>query len=135
MRQRTAKLQFFIDDWLRDRNSTKVLEAGCGSVTHIDFKHHAYIVGIDNSQKQLERNSYLHEKILGDIQYYDFQASTFDIVVCWDVLEHLEKPELALQNFLRVLNQKWNYYRSRAECNVPQRIADKIYSVLDSCFC
>lgn len=105
MRQRIAELQSFINDWLRDRDNIKVLEAGCGSVTHIDFKHHAYIVGIDISQKQLERNPYLHEKILGDIQYYDFQASAFDIVVCWDVLEHLEKPELALQNFFRVLNQ------------------------------
>jgi SAM-dependent methyltransferase len=105
MRESIAKLQSFIDDWRRDRDSIKVLEAGCGSLTHIDFKHRAYIVGIDISQKQLERNFYLHEKILGDIQYYDFQSSTFDMIVCWDVLEHLEKPELALQNFFRVLNQ------------------------------
>ena len=77
----------------------KVLEAGCGSTSRLHFQKEVYMVGIDISEKQLERNANLNEKILGDIQDYDFQSDSFDVIVCWDVLEHLPKPENALRRF------------------------------------
>ena len=42
---------------------------------------------------------------LGDIQTYDFKDKEFDVIMCWYVLEHLQKPELALQNFSRALKK------------------------------
>jgi SAM-dependent methyltransferase len=99
-------LQQVIDKLLNNRQNLKVLEAGCGSATEIKIPEDAYFVGIDISEKQLERNSLLKEKILGDIQSYDLPASDFDVIVCFYVLEHVPKPELALKNFLRSIKEE-----------------------------
>lgn len=62
-----------------------VLEAGCGSTSHIDLGDKCRLTGIDISENQLRRNAYLDERILGDIQSYHWTVSRFDTVVCWDV--------------------------------------------------
>jgi SAM-dependent methyltransferase len=92
-------LQALVDRELSSKGSVCVLEAGCGSASHLDFGHGARLVGIDISQRQLDRNALLHEKILGDIQHYKLGSEKFDVIVCWDVLEHLPLPELAMRNF------------------------------------
>ena len=33
-------------------------------------------------------------EIKGDVQAHDFPADSFDVIFCWDLLEHLPKPEL-----------------------------------------
>jgi 2-polyprenyl-3-methyl-5-hydroxy-6-metoxy-1,4-benzoquinol methylase len=96
-----APLQVKIDQELRGNAKARVLEAGCGSASHINFPGDSYLIGIDMSEKQLDRNSHLHEKIVGDLQYYELPERSFDAIVCWDVLEHLEFPEKALQKFSR----------------------------------
>ncbi len=63
----------------------------------------AHIVGIDISAQQLEANTVLDEKILGDIQDYPLSECAFDMVICWDVLEHLDRPADALRNFSQAL--------------------------------
>ena len=74
-----------------------MLEAGCGSSSHFDPGPGARLVGIDISAKQLDRNTALDEKIVGDIQALDLGGRQFDVVVCWDVLEHLPQPKRALE--------------------------------------
>ncbi len=82
----------------------KVLEAGCGeTASPIGLGDEAFIVGIDVSERQLARNSWAHQKILGDIQTYDFPKAEFDVVVSWDVLEHVSKPELALARLAKTV--------------------------------
>ena len=71
----TARLQAFIDTFASDRSSLKVLEAGCGALTHIALPSEAYIVGIDISKDQLDRNENLKETIHGDIQCCDLPES------------------------------------------------------------
>ncbi len=106
LREEIVKLQSFIDETLHSKTSIKLLEAGCGSASILNFdKFKAYIVGIDISQQQLKRNSILNEKILGDIQEYEFQPSVFDAIVCWDVLEHLPRPQKALDNFVKAVKE------------------------------
>src|SRR3972149_2364697 len=100
----TATLESIVDGFLTGRNHVRILEAGCGSMSHFKYKKNAYLVGIDISQEQLDKNTMLDEKILGDIQDGSLPASSFDLIVCWDVLEHLTKPELALKNFTRSVN-------------------------------
>lgn len=97
--QKRLILQSIVDKLLNNKTNIKVLEAGCGYTGYIKFRQNAYIVGIDISEKQLQRNTKLNEKILGDIQYYNFKSLIFDVIICWNVLEHLPKPELALKNF------------------------------------
>jgi SAM-dependent methyltransferase len=99
MIERILKLQDFLDKLLDVKADITVLEAGCGSASFFHFKPKAHIVGIDISEKQLQRNTGLSERILGDIQWHEFQPSTFDVIVCWNVLEHLPKPKLALEKF------------------------------------
>lgn len=97
------RLQGYVDRELSQRQSVSVLEAGCGSATYLDFGERARLVGIDISRKQLDRNNLLREKILGDIQRYDFAPGSFDVIICWDVLEHLPNPELAILHFARAI--------------------------------
>jgi len=86
------------DALLDGRSHIKLLEAGCGSATHIRFRPEVYAVGIDISKKQLDKNATVQEKILGDIQEHSLPKGEFDVVICWNVLEHLSKPKDALLN-------------------------------------
>lgn len=105
MKEKIASLQEYVDKKGVGEATTKVLEAGCGSASHLHFSDHAYMVGIDISAEQLKRNKRLNEKILGDLQDYHFPPSSFDVIVCWDVLEHLSKPELVLREFLNAIKE------------------------------
>ena len=95
------ELQSVIGRFFSDGRSFEVLEAGCGSSRHIELGDRARIVGIDISEEQLARNDRLDRKILGDVQTHDFAPECFDLIVCWDVLEHLPEPERALRSFAR----------------------------------
>jgi ubiquinone/menaquinone biosynthesis C-methylase UbiE len=88
---------------LQGKSRIKLLEAGCGSASHLRFGAEVYAVGIDISQEQLERNEVVKEKILGDIQEYRLPEQEFDVVVCWWVLEHLSKPKDGLLNLFRAV--------------------------------
>ena len=97
-----SDLQIFVDGELGGR-PVHLLEAGCGSASNLRFDKKARVTGIDISRKQLERNALLDEKILGDVQRYEFPQDSFDAIICWDVLEHLPLPQLALRQFSRAV--------------------------------
>ncbi|MCL1472412.1 class I SAM-dependent methyltransferase [Argonema antarcticum] len=99
------KLQSAIDNLLNNRKNLKVLEAGCGSATHVKLGEEPYLIGIDISEKQLARNTYISEKIQGDIQTYNLPSNEYDAIICFYVLEHLDKPELAIKNFVRAAKE------------------------------
>lgn len=99
----STEKKFGIEALLSSEKGLTILEAGCGSMTHFPHPDRAHIVGIDISQDQLDKCDYLHEKLLGDLETYPLPDSHFDIIVCWDVLEHLRKPQLALANFARAV--------------------------------
>lgn len=98
--------QQVLDSLLANIPAPKILEAGCGSASHYQLKPDSTLVGIDVSQKQLNRNKALSEKILGDIQTYDLSGSNFGAIICHNVLEHLDHPEKALVNFVRALSYR-----------------------------
>jgi SAM-dependent methyltransferase len=95
------ELQQIVDDYLTPERTFAILEAGCGSMSKLKLGSNIHVVGIDISEKQLERNTKLDERLLGDIHTYPLAESSFDIIICWDVLEHLQDPRSALENFLR----------------------------------
>jgi len=80
----------------------EVLEAGCGSLSHLVLDG-ARLTGIDLSEQQLARNDALAVKIRGDIESYPLPAAAFDLIISWDVLEHLPAPERALKNMASAL--------------------------------
>ncbi len=96
MSQEIQNLQIFLDRELFSHSSVRLLEAGCGSASNLNFAGQVRLVGIDISKKQLARNTVLHEKIAGDVQSYEFPPDSFDAIICWDVLEHLSQPELGV---------------------------------------
>lgn len=99
--EQVASLRSVVARFTRDREPVRVLEAGCGEYpSPLGLDGRAHIVGIDVSSRQLERNQWADEKILGDITSHDFAAAEFDVIVCWDVLEHLPRPEAALERFV-----------------------------------
>ncbi len=85
------------------RSDLKLLKAGCGSATHFKIAGIVKSVGIDISQQQLDRNPVIQEKILGDIQTHPLPADEFDVIICWDVLEHLPRPQEALANMCKAV--------------------------------
>ncbi len=81
----------------------KVLEAGGGSLTALGALRQAIFTVIDISPEQLERNSYASTKLLGDLQQFSAYPDRYDVIVCRDVLEHLEQPDAALDRLLNAL--------------------------------
>jgi len=98
-------VQRLVDQMASSGRVLRVLEAGAGSRSHIRLSGNAQLVGIDISAEQLENNSELHEKIVGDIETFPLQPCSFDIIFCWDVLEHLKHPEKALRNFRQAVRE------------------------------
>lgn len=92
-----GQAQALLDAMAGARARLTVLEAGCGSLSSVRMPVTARIVGVDISAEQLERNTTVHEKIQADLQTCDLPRGAYDVVVCWDVLEHLPEPRQALE--------------------------------------
>lgn len=81
----------------------KVLEAGGGSSSHLPLPSGAQITTIDISPEQIAANDYATEKLLGDLQTFDYGTRRYNLIIAWDVLEHLADPEAALARFAGIL--------------------------------
>jgi SAM-dependent methyltransferase len=99
-----SEVEDLVGHALGDRAPLRVLDAGCGGTTRLSFSVPAWIVGIDASARQLERNRTLDERIVGDVQVHRFAPRSFDVVIAWQLLEHLPKPEEALLRFREALD-------------------------------
>lgn len=79
----------------------KVYEAGGGSTSYLpeDVANRADYTVIDIDADQLRANRYADDLILGDIQTYRFPEPRFDLIVCYNVVEHLPNVTAALAGF------------------------------------
>lgn len=80
-----------------------VLEAGSGSFSHFAVPDGARLIALDISLGQLRRSVSPCEKIQGDAQAMPLQDGSVEMAICFNVLEHLERPEAALAELARVL--------------------------------
>jgi SAM-dependent methyltransferase len=82
-----------------------VYEAGGGSISFLpsDLLRRAQITVVDIDEEQLRNNDYAQHTILGDIQTYRFKPNSFDLVNCYNVIEHLPDVEAALTGFFHSL--------------------------------
>jgi SAM-dependent methyltransferase len=85
----------------------EVYEAGGGSISFLppDVLRRAQITVVDIDEEQLRNNGYAQNAILGDIQTYRFKPNSFDLVNCYNVIEHLPDVEAALTGFFHSLKQ------------------------------
>ncbi|MGY3548010.1 SAM-dependent methyltransferase [Bradyrhizobium sp. USDA 4472] len=78
-----------------------IYEAGGGSSSFLpmDVLGRSYVTVVDIDEDQVRNNTYADEAMLGDVQTYRFGSETFDLVICYNVIEHLPDVEAALLNF------------------------------------
>jgi SAM-dependent methyltransferase len=97
-----------VQDFLRDRfagRAIRIYEAGGGSTSYLppELLRSADITIVDIDDTQLRNNQYARSKICGDIQVQRFPPGSFDLIVCYNVIEHIERPDKAIDNFLEAL--------------------------------
>src|ERR1700688_3122070 len=82
-----------------------IYEAGGGSTSFVplDVLDRAHVTVVDIDPYQIRNNDYAHEIILGDIQTWRFAPGSFDLVICYNVIEHLPDVEAALSGFCESL--------------------------------
>jgi SAM-dependent methyltransferase len=78
-----------------------IYEAGGGSTSPLPLEvlQRAHVTVVDLDEEQLRGNDYAHQTILGDVQTHRFTPGSFDLVMCYNVIEHLPDVEAALLGF------------------------------------
>lgn len=90
----------------------KILDVGCGEgETIVKLKQSKIgksLEGVDNSANALRIGRKIYPGInikTGDIYNLPYKDNSFDVVVCTEVLEHLDNPQKALLELRRVSNK------------------------------
>ena len=85
----------------------KIYEAGGGSTSFLPLSvlRRAHVTVVDIDEDQIRNNDYAQETILGDIQTHRFAPDSFDLVICYNVIEHVPDVEAALLGFCGSLKQ------------------------------
>lgn len=115
--KRLAFLQrFLIDnfykvllDEVRKLKPLTILDAGCGEGITLhklqDAKIGKKLEGFDSLDRAIKLGKKLYPQLKleqGDIYNIKSKDNTYDVVICSEVLEHLERPEEALREMVRV---------------------------------
>lgn len=99
--------------WLRyirkRKKEGRLLDIGCGKGFFLERTEKFYeTYGIDISEYAIgQARSRLHNTRLhiGDAYQLDFDNDYFDIITCFDLLEHLENPELTIKKCYLMLRE------------------------------
>lgn len=83
----------------------RIYEAGGGSTSFLPLNvlRRAHVTVVDIDEDQIRNNDYAQEAILGDIQTHRFPPNSFDLVICYNVIEHVPDVEAALLGFWQAL--------------------------------
>lgn len=97
---------------LKRTNSEKILDVGCGEGVTLnkiqEMKIGKKLEGVDNFKDAIEIGTKTFPKLslkLADIYALPYKDNSFDIVLCNEVLEHLERPQDAIKELIRVSNK------------------------------
>lgn len=89
----------------RYRPDLDILEVGSGSAGVTEFLHHP-VTGVDTAfERTAERRTSYLRQVTGSAEALPFEASSFDVVLCLEMLEHVpaDARRPALAEMLRVL--------------------------------
>lgn len=81
--------------------SARVLELGCGAGALSDV--HDRYVGLDFSLRALQLFAPPRPRLQGDMQCLPIASGSVDMVFTWAALEHVPRPDLALEEIVRVV--------------------------------
>lgn len=99
--------------WVRyikkHKGGGRLLDIGCGKGFFLERAEKFYeTYGVDVSEYAIEqaRNRLHSTKLhIGDANRLDFDHDYFDIITCFDLLEHLDNPELAINECYLMLKE------------------------------
>lgn len=134
-----------LNNLIKPLKPKKILDAGCGEgFTIKNLSNNGIgevLIGVEQSPEVIAMAKKINPGIKikkGSVYSLPFKARSFDLVICTEVLEHLEQPEKALRELLRVSkrnvvvsvpNEPWfmlsNFFRGRyfsSLGNVPGHI-------------
>jgi SAM-dependent methyltransferase len=93
-------------DGLGPRDGWRILDAGCGTGGNFSFlDNYGTVEGCDYSEEAIRYCDMrgTHPAIVASIYNMPYEAETFDLVTCLDVIEHLRLDLQAFQELERVL--------------------------------
>ena len=93
--------------FLKSNKNLKILNVGAGTGEDLDVigkNGEVYAIDIDEKALSLISEKKVVEKKLGDICKIPYEDNHFDVVVAFDVLEHVENDYKAVMEIKRVLN-------------------------------
>jgi SAM-dependent methyltransferase len=104
---RLAIIDSWLKNWVKPKNNAKILNVGCGTGGTLPvLEKYGAVSNVDVSDeaiKFMKKSGYKVDKINGTKLPY--KANTYDLVVAFDVLEHIEDHEKALNEWNRVLKK------------------------------
>jgi ubiquinone/menaquinone biosynthesis C-methylase UbiE len=79
-----------------------VLDAGCGRRANIELKGNCRMLVGTDIDAQIAENTGIDAAVRADLGKLPFRDKTFDIVISWWVIEHLDAPQNCFREFARV---------------------------------
>jgi SAM-dependent methyltransferase len=83
-----------------------VLDVACGHENPFfseRLREAKYVIGLDGNGEEVQKNSMIHERHVGDIHAMPLADNSVDMVVSVDTIEHSVEPDLFLKECHRVL--------------------------------
>lgn len=83
-----------------------VLDAGCGKRNVlISANMVKKLVGCDIDKEFVDSNRHINEGVVADLETVTFPENTFDLIMSFEVIEHLRRPKLFLTRTSRSLKK------------------------------
>jgi SAM-dependent methyltransferase len=113
------------------------LDAGCGNGRHsweVYNKNHSHVVAFDIDTVCVKKNKYMldslkeqkgikcsYHLLIADVQKLPFKDSSFDNIICSEVLEHIPEDKSVVEELVRVLSKD-----GAIGISVPHYLAESI---------
>lgn len=98
----------------------RILDVGCGignSLFALQAKGYSNTVGLDIERQLIEYARQMVPQahlVVASAEQIPFRDGAFDCAICYDLLEHVLKPERVIDNISRVLSENGTIYMSVA---------------------
>jgi SAM-dependent methyltransferase len=99
------ELQKQLTLFLESRNDPRVLDAGCGPRSKLEYPAGTFLIGLDQDETALARNTVISKAVATDLDTWEpstDDTGSYDATVSWYVLEHVDKPVRLLAALARV---------------------------------